>query len=247
MEQRVLIDYLTISFKFPFSAFGYSLFRLFGEPQINSLTGKLEVPGWEPATGNPGIPADEFICGVYHQGVKLWFGHNICILDCSGKGCRTLENEFDWNWEAFFGAIEHDVTTLPTPTSSPLVHVSRLDVTCDLLNSAEITMEKLFTYVDDGRFVCKAKRYLIGNGNNEQWLYFGSPSSDRRLRIYNKALQMGLTEPWLRFEMQLRNECALSFLLNFYRNRNVPEIYYGILHDFLKFTKNVRTGTIMTA
>lgn len=246
MEQRVLIDYLTISFRYAFTGFGYSLFRLFGEPQIDPLTGLLSNPEWEPCRGNP-LKLENLIGGWYYKGIKLWFSRDMCLLDCSGKGCRTLEDEFDWNWEVFFDGLKHDLITRPTPRDNPLVHISRLDVTCDYLNSNDITIEKLNSCIKSGRYVCKSQRFLTGIGSDEKWIYFGSPTSERRLRIYDKAMQMGTTEPWLRFEFQLRNKSALSFLLNYYDNHNIPENYYGVMHDFLRFTKNAQTDTIMTA
>lgn len=247
MEQRVLIDYLTISFKYAFTGVGYSLFRLFGEPQTDPITGHLTPLGWEISKNNP-FKLQNLICGVYRNGIHIWFAENICMMNISGKGCRTLEDEFDWDWEAFFDALKHDLITRPTPRENPLVHISRLDVTCDLLNSEKITLPKMYKYMLNGRYVMKPKYWhpSIG-GNKEEWIYYGDEDSERRLRIYNKAMQMGTTEPWLRFEMQLRNKSALSFLLNYYDNHNIPENYYGVMHDFLRFTKNAQTDIIMTA
>lgn len=246
MEQRVLIDYLTISFKYVFGGVGYSLFRLFGEPQIDPLTGLLSPHGWEVIKNNP-FKLKGLICGVYRNGIHIWFAENVCMMNISGKGCRTLEDEFDWNWEVFFDALKHDLITRPTPRENPRVHISRLDVTCDLLNSNDITIEKLNSFIKEGRYVCKSQRFLTGIGSDEKWIYFGSPTSERRLRIYDKAMEQGVDYPWLRFEFQLRNKSALSFLLNYYDNHNIPENYYGVMHDFLIFTKNAQTDIIMTA
>jgi len=39
-------------------------------------------------------------------------------------------------------------------------------------------------------------------------IYFGAPSSESRLRIYNKAAESGVDYPWLRVELQLRGDRA---------------------------------------
>ena len=53
-------------------------------------------------------------------------------------------------------------------------------------------------------------------------------------------------EKWVRAEFQLRNDCALSFVLNYYQQNSVPETYYGVMHDYLRILKNVPTDLTMT-
>lgn len=70
----------------------------------------------------------------------------------------------------------------------------------------------------------------------EQAIYFGSPASDRRLRIYNKAMERGVEGPWIRAEMQMRNKNAVSFLLNWFQRKDIGGCYSAVLRDFLRFT-----------
>lgn len=239
--QRVLIDYFVCSWKTESFSEGMSLFRLFGCPSYDAQSDYYGTSGFVNINSYYG--ADE--CW-YYNGIKIHVSCDLCILDCSGKGCRTLEEEFGWKWETFFDAMEHDLTYTPDPKTLPKAHISRLDVTCDVLDDPKFTIQKIDNNIKGKRYVCKSNRYLAAMGTHEEWLMFGSPKSDRRLRIYNKALEQGTTDPWIRAEFQLRNDNAISFLLNYYKIRCIPDCYYGVMHDYLRILKKVLTDATMT-
>lgn len=242
MEQRVLIDYFVCSWKIFSYAEAMSIFRLLREPDYDPGGDFFGLEGFTEINSYYGLDT----C-FYYGGIKIHVGEDLVILDCSGKGCRTLEQEFDWNWEIFFDAMKHDLTYTEDPHQMPKAHISRLDVACDVLGSDKFSVDRIYDFVRRGRYVCKSKRYLHAAGTNEEWIYFGSPASDRRLRIYNKGLEQGTPEePWVRSELQLRNDNAISFVLNYYNQKSVPETYYGVIHDYLRILKNVRTGPTMT-
>lgn len=238
MEQRVLIDYFVCSWKICSFQEAISIFRLLRLPTEGDFFGS---DGFQEINSYYGLDTCYYYCGI-----KIHIGDDLMILDCSGTGCRTLEQEFDWNWETFFKAMRYDLTYTPDPSVTPKSHISRLDVACDVLGSDDFTVSKIHNSVHAGRYICKSKRYLHASGTHEEWLYFGSSKSDRRLRIYNKAMEQGIPDDkWVRAEFQLRNDCALSFVLNYYQQNSVPETYYGIMHDYLRILKNVRTDPIM--
>lgn len=72
---------------------------------------------------------------------------------------------------------------------------------------------------------------------DEQVIYFGSTHSDRRLRIYNKAIERGVEEHWIRAEFQLRNDTALSFYMRALECGSIGKAYQGMMYDFLRFTR----------
>lgn len=241
--QRVLIDYFVCSWKISCYSEGLSIFRLFCLPEYDNPEGNFF--GTSGFTRIPSYYGSD-IC-YYRSGIKVHISDDLVILDCSGKGCRALEDLFDWDWERFFDILRYDLTFMPDPKSTPKAHISRLDVACDVLDQSDFTVPKIYNYVSHGKFICKSKRYLYGSGTDEEWLMFGSPKSDRRLRIYNKAMEQGGDSPWVRAEFQLRNDNALSFMLNYYSVRSVPECYYGVMHDYLRILKNVLTDVTMIA
>lgn len=174
---------------------------------------------------------------LYYRGVSLLYGgsrEDVCV-ELSGTGCRTVEevsgNTYDWF--GFLRGFQEDIQRRD-------VNVSRLDIAGDdhegILNYRRMTM-----HCRRRRYISKA-RWRMWTDGDEQAIYFGSPSSDRRLRIYNKALEQGIDDHWIRAEMQMRNTNAVSFLLNWFRVEDVGSCYAGVLRDFLRFTTTAPEG-----
>jgi DNA relaxase NicK len=240
MQQNLLIDYLVISFKVRpdqsdcFTRFlvKYINFPVNDAEKIKSYYGFSEC--------------------LYYAGMKLHIDRNLVVLDMSGKGCRTCEqlNE-GWNWYQFLNTFDRFLTK-PIKDSDYgtkgqfAVHISRLDLACDLLKDNRITVPFLQNYVQKHKFLCKSDYHSCVVGNYEMSVYFGSPRSDRRLRIYDKALEQGIQDgtKWVRFEFQLRNDNALSFYLNLSQTcqGDFSKCYYGMLHDYLRFLTQVNDG-----
>ncbi len=155
-------------------------------------------------------------------------------LSISGRGCRTVEelNE-GFDWFEFLHYYHNDIV-------SKRCHIARLDVALDLtdddLDIYGITMKRLYKYTLNELYVCKSKVLPQVVMLRQETIYFGSSKSDRILRIYNKALEQGIPDTyWLRFEFQLRNDCATSFYLNWINYSDIGTLYRGVLADFLRF------------
>ncbi|CAB1247954.1 putative Rol_Rep_N domain-containing protein [Ruminococcaceae bacterium BL-6] len=233
VKQNLLVDYLVMSFKVQPDQAGCFL-----EFIVRLLNFPLEEA--ESIKSYYGFPS----C-YYYAGIKIHYTDTLIVLDMSGKGCRTCEQLHDvWNWYSFLCLFDRGLT-VPIKDSDYStegrysVHISRIDVASDLLGDDRITLPFLQRYVLKDKFICKSNYHTCVIGNKETAIYFGSPRSDRRLRIYDKALEQGVCDAkWVRFEFQLRNDNALSFYLNLSRtcNGNFMECYYGMLHDYLRFT-----------
>lgn len=86
----------------------------------------------------------------------------------------------------------------------PEKHFSRCDIAFDIFNHAEIENYQLW------QFGIK-KKYFYGRGGNLETIYFGSRSSERQIRLYNKKVELekrhgkivNLNSLW-RLELQLR-------------------------------------------
>lgn len=171
--------------------------------------------------------------GLYYRGINIYYGgsrEDIC-LEISGTGCRTVEELSDntFDWFSFLHNFESDIVNGD-------VNISRLDIAGDDKEESILNYGKMILHCKHKRYICKA-RWNMWTDGNEQAIYFGSPKSDRRLRIYNKAMEQGTEGHWIRCEMQMRNANAVSFLLNWFRIRDIGECYAGVLFDFLRFTK----------
>lgn len=228
VRRNLLVDYLVMSYK---------VSQEQADCFFRWLTQLLHFPLSEAESIRSyyGMPS----C-YYYMGIKLHYSNELIVLDMSGKGCRACEQlnpGFDW-YEFLF--LFNDGLTRPIKDSDGKlsVHISRIDVACDLLGDERITLPFLQGYVRKDKFICKSTYHTCVIGNKEMAIYFGSPRSDRRLRIYDKAMEQGEDGPWVRFEFQLRNDNALSFYLNLSHicRGDFSECYYGMLHDYLRFT-----------
>lgn len=218
---QVLIDYLTMTSKIHS---GWDLIARLGlqDYPFVELPGRY---GWEARH--------------YYRGVSLLLGGNrvegdICI-ELSGAGCRTVEEAsgHTYDWYSFFHDLEPDIHARE-------VNVSRLDIAGDD-RCGDLEFRRFIPYCKHRRYICKA-RWRTWTDGDEQIIMFGSSQSDRRLRIYNKALEQGIDDHWMRVEMQMRDDNALSFLLNWLRDGEIGECYAGVLLDFLRFTRRTPDG-----
>lgn len=177
----------------------------------------------------------------YCNGVKIHFGWrpDYCV-DISGIGCRFIEtinnNKFDWN--KLLTIIRKRINKqVPGLENVMMMSISRLDIALD--EKEEITkMSTMMRYTKDHKYISKARRKIWTDGD-EQQIVFGAPSSDTRLRIYNKAVERGVQGHWIRFEMQMRNESAESFLYNLKVHNEIGFTYSGVLFNYLRFVKQI--------
>lgn len=228
---NILIDYLVLSIK------KNTYEELFDQLNMD-IRDFIEIKSYYGATN----------C-VYHDGIKVHYnvklefedkglGRNsecidLVILDLSGKGCRAVEamNNCDFDWLGFLKKYDFMFR-------SGDAHIARLDIACDDTEGL-LDMKKLYRYTLKRKFVCRAKHDPVVMMMGEESIYFGAKQSDRRLRIYNKAMEKGLTDQhWIRVEFQLRNDNAMSWYLNWlnYEGR-IGELFAGVLLDFLRFVQ----------
>lgn len=214
---KILIDTLSMTWKLDNLEYLYEKLNLFG---VHT----------EP------IRTKYYAYGEYYCGILIAYNTdeqgNITdtFLDISGKGCRTVEQlNPDFDWFTFL----HDFDSL---IRSRTCHISRLDIACDI-DDDTVTIGQILRCSNAGMYVCKSKVLPDVRLQRTREVYFGSPRSDRLLRIYDKALEQGIPDTqWVRIEFQLRNDNALSLYLNWC---NMPDdiglLFRGVLADYLRF------------
>lgn len=214
---HILVDYLTISLH------GYKTEDLLRILKIDE-SAMQEIKSYFASYGMEK-------CLYYPKGVKLHCGE-YHILELSGQGCRQIEtlagDSFDWL--SFISRFMEREKT----------HISRLDIAADDKEGL-LSMSTMRRYVESQKYVCKSRKVLVMTGA-EEMIIFGSAQSDRRLRIYNKALERGVTGHWIRAEMQMRNDAALSFFMNTWNSNDIGKTYCGMLLDYLRFTADENKG-----
>lgn len=84
---------------------------------------------------------------------------------------------------------------------------SRIDATLDV-HAGELNIAALRDELTRGIALTSAKSHQYIISNMGETLYVGSASSEKRLRIYDKAAERGVTADWKRIELQARGDTA---------------------------------------
>lgn len=211
-----LVDYLTVSFK---EVMDPDFF-------VRSLFG--QGVDWQKKPGKFGYTEALFFGNIWVMHRKMDRGFEMCV-DMSGTGCRAFESlkGEGFQWADFLDGL--------CAAYDP--HFSRLDVALDLTEKWVPPVRTICKYVADRRYVSKYRRNIYTLGS-EEFAFFGSPHSDVRLRIYNKALERGYSDQhWVRFEYQLRNDAAGKFVKEFLKHRNIGYCLRSCLNNAIRFTR----------
>lgn len=112
-------------------------------------------------------------------------------------------------------------------------HFCRLDLTLDVRDS-KLSIDELFKQFRDGNAICKAKKVSRVESETGQTCYVGSRTSERFLRIYDKAGEQGLEGvDWKRIELQASGDKANNMAL-LLMSRG-PDAIASLIRDFIDF------------
>lgn len=129
-------------------------------------------------------------------------------------GCFVGSNDTA-HYAQFAGKYANDAYTY---LNHPKVHISRIDLQATVQYSAELPKEGRYQYAraiyhNKGLPTHRQRKiHLFAGSDGGDTVYLGSPSSDVRGRLYNKAKQSGekaYERSW-RYEVVYRNEYAAS-------------------------------------
>lgn len=163
-------------------------------------------------------------------GVTLLYGARddmgVC-LTMSGAGCRTFESHSSVSW----------VELLSVFSSNPAdYNITRLDLAFDD-HSGILDIQRVLDDTDDHYYVSNFRWWKVEYGSEGTCIYHGSPTSDIRFRIYDKAAERGMSEDthWIRVEAQLRKKNAMAAVANILRDNDVGSTFAGILRNYLTY------------
>lgn len=179
-----------------------------------------------------------------YQGIEILFDGKkksgldgyIC-LNITGQGCRTWEEK------------QGDIMELLRYVDKNAYNVSRIDLAVDdreqLLDIDLIY--KLSGVRVDRRGKLNHDCYWWGNsrvnsrtqGTDGCTCYYGAPSSDIRIRIYDKAAEQKISEPWVRVEVVVRAEKAGQVVRDIIRDNEPGKLFTGILRNQLFFFQSL--------
>jgi len=222
-ENCVIIDW------FSFSTRSYSPTDLIAFLGLKSVS-------WLHRSGHNGYKSAYFFDGMW----ILFDGHSDLMGVCcelSGQGCRQYET----SGNRPLSDLSSEVSANPD-----LFHITRLDVAFDDIDhsgSGLLNVHLIDKLVRDDVYISKFR------GKSGSWsgshsddgsssplaysVYLGSPRSDVRFRIYDKAMERGgLDYHWVRFEIQLRDDKASAFLL---ASGSVGYKFCGVINNYVRF------------
>lgn len=168
----------------------------------------------------------------YFDGISIHYNstNRDLWVEMSGAGCRTFETYSKFDFYDIFDIIKSDLKRF---------HITRLDIALDdrseLLTLETIEREtSLKNYRSRFRDIRLEKSFT----SNAFTFYYGSMSSDIMFRIYNKAVERNREDEgsWVRFEIQMRNERALSFIQQL-TTTNIGEIFFGVINHYISYLK----------
>lgn len=183
-----------------------------------------------------GLPPESFVSGkaskgylerCYCNGISIHAGGREELwVEMSGQGCRYLESFGKISWTDLFEVC-----------MSEGFHITRLDVAYDdhtgLLNIGKLQRDFL-----SQNFVSKMEFWSCDISSVGVSLYHGSPKSDVRIRIYDKAAERNRVEEgsWVRVELQLRRDHAKRFISLLYLD-SIGSVFTGVINNYLRYVK----------
>ena len=145
----------------------------------------------------------------------------VCV-SMSGTGCRTFENHTKMLLDDAHDEQGTGYTAFPNLFQiicANNCNVSRIDIACDDHDGA-LNMDDIVESVMNNDVCTRMqKRQVVlsydGVDKDGTTVYFGAPSSDFRVRIYDKAKEQGdLVSHWVRVELVFKGKNALAFVQN---------------------------------
>lgn len=208
-----LIDWLTFTVK------GSSV------DQVKSLIGLVDqAVHWEVLGGCNGYPQSEF-----YAGVRIMYGASdemgICC-NMSGQGCRSFETFGMGDWIKLFDILV---------SLGDNINITRCDLAFDD-HTGILDIERIQADTNDGHYTAKFRWWKCEYGSAGTSLYYGSPQSKIRLRIYDKAAERGFEDlHWIRVEVQLRDGNADSAVRYLYSGMAISTVFTGVLRNYIQF------------
>lgn len=214
METNVfLIDWLTFTVK------GSTV------DQVKSLIGLVDqAVHWEVLGGCNGYPQSEF-----YAGVRIMYGASdemgICC-NMSGQGCRSFETFGMGDWIKLFDILV---------SLGDNINITRCDLAFDD-HTGILDIERIQADTNDGNYTAKFRWWKCEYGSAGTSLYYGSPQSKIRLRIYDKAAERGFEDQhWIRVELQLRDGNADSAVQYLCTGMAISTVFTGVLRNYIQF------------
>ena len=166
----------------------------------------------------------------------------VCVT-MSGNGCRTFETMSKLTFEGAKDRQGTESTAFPVLfqllAADENANISRIDIACDD-REGYLCMDDIVRAVRENTINSRLMRRTLfqsynGTQNSGITVYIGAPSSDFRVRIYDKALESGETGHWVRVELVMRGDNANAFGAQLTNTENVGKLAAQVINDKFSF------------
>lgn len=150
----------------------------------------------------------------------------VCI-EFSGQGCRSFESYSCLDWFSLFSILLDPYNEMK---------ITRLDLAFDD-HTGILDLGQLLVDTDEHRYRSRSHWWKVEYGSTGTSIYHGSPQSNIRIRIYDKAAERGLLDGthWVRVEVMLRDENAQGAMQACLDHHDIGAAYSGILSNYLVY------------
>lgn len=152
-------------------------------------------------------------------------------VNLSGQGCREFEDSSDLSFFDLFKILDDN---------SEAFNITRLDVAFDERDGL-LDINRIAMYIRGGWYVSRSRYWVVTDSSKGTSCEIGSPKSDYRIRIYDKASERGYSQEdnikWVRIEMQLRDDRAVAYVKAMLKGISSGELFSGVLNNYLRFVE----------
>lgn len=122
-------------------------------------------------------------------------------------------------------------------------NITRIDIAIDAYRPLLLGSMKL--WLDRGDAETRARDWNLIQGRKGTTLYVGSRTSEKFLRIYDKAAEQGTDGPWYRIELECKGDFARGIAQHV--DANGYDYYGDIIKGFCDFPEYVSWQEILTS
>lgn len=168
------------------------------------------------------------------NGINILYGARedmgVC-LTMSGTGCRAFETYSIMKGTGSW--IQILILFVSDPRS---YNITRLDIAFDD-HTGILDIDEIKDDTDDHNYVSKSRWWKVEYGSEGCTIYHGSPQSNVRIRIYDKAAERGYQDDthWIRVEIMLRDTNAANTVSLILAHAKIAPVFCGILRNYLTY------------
>lgn len=181
-------------------------------------------------------PSDTYILS------KPLHGYKVAIIEPLGIMCMTAGTEKMGAHVVLSGSTLNNLSSAGFPREKALENLinigsrfSRIDLAIDV-RDGHIKPKQLYAALEQGSATTKARNYrIIEDGRlGGQTLYLGSPTSEKMIRMYDKAAEQRQSGDWLRVESQLTGSLA-DRAAKAVLAHGIGAVATGVIDDFVQW------------